>query len=375
MTLETDLSSVFAERFGAPAEFVATAPGRVNLIGEHTDYNDGFVLPAALGLRTGLAVRRRSDRTVRVLALDLRREATFDLDAGLAGKADDWSDYLRGVAWALAEARGPEACMGLDVAVSSTVPVGAGLSSSAALELGFARAMVEACGGDWDPVWGARIAQRAEVEFVGVKCGLMDQLASAAGQAGHALLIDCRAQEVTPVSFPESLAVVVLDTGTRRSLQSSAFNARREACERAAAMLGVSALRDIEADDPRIESLPEDLRPLARHVVTENARTLAFAEALAAQDTDAIGRLLAQGHKSLRDDFRVSSESLDQMVALANVDTGCVGARLTGAGFAGCVVALVRREHAQAFAGAVPPRYGSCAAGYVESPADGARIL
>ena len=324
--------------FGREPDALVRAPGRVNLIGEHTDYNQGFVLPAAIDRDLCIAVRARHDALV-----DVRSEGhearSIALDR-LERRPGDWSEYVGGVAWALAEAG--HRLVGWDGAVASDIPVGAGLSSSAAIELATARAFEATTGFAWEPTEIATLCQRAENGWVGVASGLMDQLACARGRRDHAILLDCRSMEVELVPVPDGVSIVVLDTGTRRALQSSAYNDRRRECETAARELGVGSLRDVPSDRlPRTPApLPLPLRR-ARHVVTENERTLAAAEAMRAGDAGSMGRLMNQSHASLRDDFEVSSAALDAIVASAQAVDGCFGARLTGAGFAGCAVALV----------------------------------
>lgn len=350
----------FRRRMGAEPAQLARAPGRVNLIGDHTDYNDGFVLPMAIDRAVWIAFRPRDDAHVVAHSLDFADDLSFDASDVQHGPRD-WSGYVRGVAWALGagEPRTGAPLRGWEGVIAGDVPRGAGLSSSAALELATARAFATATGIAWRPVPMARLAQRAENAWVGVNCGIMDQLISAAGVAGHALLIDCRSLDTRAVPLPDDVAVVVLDTATRRGLVDSAYNERRANCERAAASFGVRALRDVDERmlAERGEALDELTRRRARHVVSENARVLRAAEALGAGDVRLVGELMTESHRSLRDDFEVSRPELDAMVEFALAEEGCVGARMTGAGFGGCAVALVMREAAQRFAGAVARRY------------------
>ena len=369
----------FQRCFGAPPSFLVRAPGRVNLIGDHTDYNDGFVLPMAIDRAAWIALRPRTDGRVAIQSLDLDEGAEFPVAGPTErGALGGWIEYLRGIAWVLREAR--HAVRGWEGVVAGDVPVGAGLSSSAALELAAARAFCAVGGWGWDATAMARLAQRAENEWVGVNCGIMDQLISAAGRAGHALLIDCRSLDTRPVPIPRSAAVVVLDTGTRRGLAQSAYNERRADCQRAAARFGVPALRDVDlavftAGAPQLDDVT---RRRARHVVTENARTRAAAAALARGDVTDTGMLMNESHASLRDDFEVSCRELDVMVALAQSDEHCHGARMTGAGFGGCAVALVVREAAPVFSERVAAAYaravGRPAAVYVCEPSAGASV-
>ena len=370
------VEAVFLERFGEAPAAVVRAPGRVNLIGEHTDYNDGFVLPMAIDREIRIALRPRADDRVRVFAADVGQEASFALTALERGTG--WQEYVKGVAWAL-QSEGL-ALVGWEGVMAGDVPRGAGLSSSAALELAAARAFQASSGFPWQATRMARACQRAENRWVGVNSGIMDQLISALGREGHALLLDCRSLDGEVVPLPEEHVVVVLDTGTRRGLVGSAYNERRTQCEAAALHFGVPALRDVsqEAFEAGAEGLPELPRRRARHVIGENARTLAAAEAMRHGDAAALGRLMNASHASLREDFEVSSDALDAIVACARTQPGCRGARMTGAGFGGCAVALVEASAVDAFVGAVTACYDSAerrASAYVCRPADGASRL
>ena len=390
-TLRGRVRDEFRRRFGADPEWVARAPGRVNLIGDHTDYNDGFVLPMAIDREVWLAARARADRQVMIDSLDFSEVIEFSLDEVSRGQRAStasrhqspvprtgWIEYLRGVAWSLEDRGLPT--NGWEGVIAGDVPIGAGLSSSAALELAAARAFASIGGVDWQPVAMARIAQRAENEWVGVNCGIMDQLISASGVAGHALLIDCRSLQTRQVHIPDSAAVVVLDTGTRRGLVDSAYNERRGQCEAAARTFGVRALRDIDVETftKRERELDPSTRKRARHVVTENARTLHAAALLERGDLAGVGALMDESHASLRDDFEVSRPELDAMVDLARRDGACFGARMTGAGFGGCAVALVRRGDATAFAQRIASGYrtavGIAPSVYVCAAVNGASI-
>jgi galactokinase len=367
----------FAARHGAPAAFIARGPGRVNLIGDHTDYNDGFVLPMAIDRAVWIALRPRRDGQVVVYSVDFGETREFD-SADEARRDDGWVEYIRGVAWALGQSGRP--VCGWDGVTMGDVPVGAGLSSSAALELAAARAFAASCSATWEPAEMALLAQRAENEWVGVNCGIMDQLISATGEAGHAMLIDCRSLETRAVPLPRGATVVILDTATRRGLVGTAYNERRSQCEAAAAVFGVPALRDVdlatfERRGPELNSVT---RRRARHVITENARVLDAAEALTAGDVHTVGRLMTASHESLRDDFEVSRDELDIMADLASALPGCYGARMTGAGFGGCAVALVDGALASAFSCDVAQEYeratGLRPAIYVCTAAQGASV-
>jgi galactokinase len=354
--LEDAVARAFEERFGEGPAWVARAPGRVNLIGEHTDYNDGFVLPMAIERAVWIALRPRADGRVSAHSLDFGETAEFAL-APLERGGPAWSEYLKGTAWALAQ--GGHALNGWEGVMASDVPIGAGLSSSAALELATARAFSAVSGIDWEPGAMARLAQLAENRWVGVNCGIMDQMISAVGEEGHAVLIDCRSLETSPVPLPDETVVVILDTATRRGLVDSAYNERRRQCEAAAAFFGVPALRDVSAAafEAGIADLDAPTARRARHVVGENARTVAAAEAMRVGDAAELGRLMNASHVSLRDDFEVSSPALDAMAEIARARPGCHGARMTGAGFGGCAVALVDRGHSAAFVRDVAAEY------------------
>jgi galactokinase len=377
MSLLASVTAAFGEQFGAEPAVVVRAPGRVNLIGEHTDYNDGFVLPMAIERAVWIALRPCAANRVRVYALDLQEWAEFDLNA--LHRERGWAEYLKGVAWALQEA--DYALCGWEGVLAGDVPRGAGLSSSAAVEMATARAFQAVSGFAWEPATMARLGQRAENAWVGVRCGIMDQMIAAAGRRGHALLIDCRSLETRSVPLPEGVVVVILDTATRRGLVDSAYNERRHQCEVAARHFGVPALRDVSEADlaDRGHELDEVTRRRARHVITENGRTLAAAAAMQAGDAFTLGRLMDASHASLRDDFEVSSPALDTMVTLARRHPACLGARMTGAGFGGCAVALVEAAQADAFAARVAADYRA-ATGLeptitITQAADGAAIV
>ncbi len=339
----------FEAQFGEPPAFIVRAPGRVNLIGEHTDYNDGFVLPMAIDRATYIALRPRADQRVRAISLDMDDQREFALDDLRRSKEPNWFDYLIGVAWALQE-RGM-ALRGWEGVLSGDVPIGSGLSSSAALELVTARAFYCVSGFEWDAGAMAKVGRAAENEWLGIKIGIMDQMISAAGLEQRALLIDCRSLETHSAPLPEGTVIVILDTGTRRGLVDSKYNERREQCEEAARYFGVPALRDVDriTFDQQAHQLAPLIRQRASHVITENERTLRAYDAMHGGNAIALGELMIESHISLRDDFEVSSPALDAIVDCANADDGCYGARMTGAGFGGCAVALVHAESAAAF--------------------------
>jgi galactokinase len=355
---------------GGSAEIgLVRAPGRVNIIGDHTDYNDGFVLPLAIDRECIAAWRPRDDRRVCVRSFDLDATTTVAADG-----SDDpgtvehsWGRLVVGIVRALAERGRPPA--GFDIALTSTVPLGSGLSSSAAFEVAIALAGVSAAEGfDLDRRELARACRDAEQLATGVPCGLMDQLASLFGQREHALLIDCRALSIEPVPLPVAVSALVVHSGVARALAGSAYADRRAACETAAARLGIKALRDALPDD-----VADDRR--ARHVVTENQRVLDAVAALRTADLQRLGAILLASHASLRDDFEVSTRELDLLVELL-MEEGAIGARLTGAGFGGCVVGLVDASRVDDVAEQTAARYrdatGLEPAAFVVQAVDGA---
>jgi galactokinase len=347
MILPERLLRGFDAQFGGAPDLVARAPGRVNLIGEHTDYNNGFVFPAAIEAGTKVALRRRAGREIRVAALDFAAAGdVFAFDAvDEARPAGDWRDYVRGMV-AMHHEAGVK-IGGADLAIAGDLPRGAGLSSSASLEVAVGLAMVVASGATLPRTDLARLAQAAENRFAGCNCGIMDQLASAAAEVGTALLIDCRDLAITPVAIPDDLTILIAHTGVERQLVDGQFNQRRRECEEAASALGVSSLRDADLTmlDNGAGTMSDTAFRRARHVVSEAPRTLAMADALGARDLSRIGALLAAGHRSLRDDFEVTVPKLDELVermAQSIGDEG--GARMTGAGFGGAAIALLNRQ-------------------------------
>ncbi|MBN8488301.1 MAG: galactokinase [Burkholderiales bacterium] len=350
--------------FDAPPQALVQAPGRVNLIGEHTDYNDGFVLPCAIDFHTVVAIGPRRDGRVRVIAADLNHasdEFTLGETIAHAGPRSAWADYVRGAVQMAVREGLP--LTGANLAIAGDVPQGAGLSSSAALEVAVLQALKSLLGSPLpSPTRLAQLAQTAENDFVGCQCGIMDQLISACGRADHALLIDCRSLEAWPAPLPDDLAVMIVHSRVRRGLVDSAYNERRQQCELAARHLGVSHLRD--ATLPQLVAAGWNLDELvfrrARHVITENARTLAAHAALARSDLVAMGRLMAESHMSMRDDFEITVPAIDGLVALLQTEIGPQGgARMTGGGFGGCCVALMPADQAERVAAAVEGGYRS----------------
>lgn len=377
MTTQENAILEFERYYGRHPSFVVRAPGRVNLIGEHTDYNDGFVLPIAIDRAVWIALRPTATRRVMLHSLDLKQSAEFSLD-NIKHENQEWVEYIKGIAWALQQAG--FILEGWEGLITSDIPIGAGLSSSAALELAAARAFAAVSNYPWEAIKMAQIGQQSERDWVGVNCGIMDQMISAIGQAGHALLIDCRSLKTEFVPLPPDIKIVVLDTATRRGLVDSAYNERREQCKIAARFFGVPALRDVIQTD--FDAKAEDLDPVvfrrARHVISENIRTLQAVNAISQKDTVKLGQLINASHISLRDDFEVSNSELDQMVNCAQQESACYGARMTGAGFGGCAIAIVDINAVQNFTETVAINY-QAATGlrpeiYVCTATDGATI-
>ena len=359
-TLRQRVEASFAAAFDARPQAVVRAPGRVNLIGEHTDYNDGFVLPCAINYETLVAGRLRDDQRVRVVAADYGNAIDeFRLDAPITPRTDlPWANYVRGVVKMLLEHGLP--LRGADLAIAGDVPQGAGLSSSASLEVAVAQTFKTLQGlAALSPIDIALLAQRAENEFVGCQCGVMDQLVAACGQAGHAVLIDCRSLQVRAVKLPADAAVMVVHSRVSRGLVDSEYNSRRAQCEAVSRFFGVKALRDLSLDTLVAQS--NELDPLlrrARHVVTESQRTLAAADALASGDLRRMGVLMAQSHASMRDDFEITVPAIDQLVSIAQRAIGVEGgARMTGGGFGGCIVALLPRARVGVVRDAIATQY------------------
>lgn len=349
MKLVDDFQRLFGQ---APRLF--RAPGRVNLIGEHTDYNDGFVMPAPLEFATTVAAAPRTDGLVVLHSRDFpQEEVTFELAELRPGTGHHWADYVRGVAYVLRR-RFP-GLRGAHLLVEGNVPIGAGLSSSASVEVASALALlgVSEIAAPPGPEL-ARLCQSAENEYVGMRCGIMDQFVSCCGQAGHALMLDCRSLEFRQLPLATEARLVIVNSGVKHALAGGEYNQRRASCEAGAAQLGVSALRD--ATLPAVEELLDPiLRRRCRHVVSENQRVLDAAAALERGDLSDFGRLMVESHESLRVDYEVSCNELDLMVNKARQQPGVFGARMTGGGFGGCTVNLVRAEHVDSFRKAMAP--------------------
>jgi len=353
----------FAEIFGGEPGAVVRAPGRVNLIGEHTDYNDGYVLPVAIDRSVLVAAALRGDRQVVIHALDFGESTKFSLDDIRPDQAQTWSNYQRGVAYFLEE-RGIT-LPGLNAVVIGDVPIGSGLSSSAAVEVSMAYTWQVLAGFEMSRVELALLCQRAENEFVGINCGIMDQFVSALGQRDHALLIDCRSLDHQPVPLPTGVAIVVADTMKRRGLVDSEYNTRRRECEEGVRILQrylpeAQALRDVSVAQFKAQSSKlkaQNVRRRCRHIIYENERVLKSVTALRAGDLAAFGQLVNESHISLRDDYEVSCPELDIMAEAAWRVDGVYGSRMTGAGFGGCTVSLVAEEAIEDFRSQVATAY------------------
>ncbi len=375
----------FKAKFDGMPDVIVRAPGRVNLIGEHTDYNDGFVLPIAIDRDIMIASRRREDLTVRLYSLDYNQLVEFGLGEIKFDDDKKWSNYPRGVTYFLQESE--YAISGLDAVITGNVPIGAGLSSSAAMEVATAFTFEKICGLSIDPVEMALLCQKAENKFVGVNCGIMDQFISRLGKKDHALLLDCRNLEfeLVPLNL-ENVKVVVCDTGKKRGLVDSEYNSRRAECERGVKILekflpGISALRDIEIDDIRKYSnhIPEITEKRCLYVVKENIRVLESVSALKENDLLKFGELMNESHIGLRDEYEVSCPELDAMVEIAWSLDGVIGSRMTGAGFGGCTVSIVVEDCLQELIDKVnseyPKKTGLKPEIYVCTAEDGAKVV
>ena len=377
MNMKEKLISAFQKRFNQSPSFIVRAPGRVNLIGEHTDYNDGFVLPMAIDRAIWIALRPRTDRRILLHSLDFEQPADFSLDDFTHKKG--WTEYVRGIAWVLQEEGAT--ISGWEGVLAGDVPLGAGLSSSAALEISLLKAFWAVSDFKWDGAPMAELACKADHDWVGIQSGIMDQMISALGKKDHALLIDCRSLDFDFLPLPEEVAVVILDTATRRGLVDSAYNERVTQCQKASDFFGVSALRDVSLSlfEKQANQLDPLIRRRTRHVITENDRTLQAAAAMKSGDATKLGQLMNASHRSLRDDYEVSSKELNMMVEIANSQTGCFGARMTGAGFGGCAVALVKKSLADTFADKVAVMYqeksGVQPSIYICTPSNGAELV
>jgi galactokinase len=350
----------FRDRYGSDAR-TFRAPGRINLIGEHTDYNDGFVLPAAINFYTWVAIAPRSDRKLVLYSESFEEAVETSLDDHSPAK-QHWSDYIRGVALKLEEAG--HRLAGADLLIKGNVPVGSGLSSSASLEVAVGTALLAASNLSINPADLARLCQHAENEFVGARCGIMDQFISCHGKADHALMLDCRSLDYTVLPLAPDISLVACNTMVRHQVAGGEYNKRRAECEEGVRLLskilpGITALRDIcpEQLQQHADELPDLIYRRCLHIVTENERVRQAADSLEAGDFSKFGRLMAESHRSLRKDFEVSCKELDWMVELAGEEDGVIGARMTGGGFGGCTVNLVYADKVEQFCNGVREGY------------------
>src|SRR3972149_475935 len=390
MEIVGQIINIFREKFEQTPAHVARAPGRVNLLGEHVDYNDGFVLPAAIDRATYIAFSPTTSHQTTLVAADFNEQASFSPQT-IPAKTQtdstslpDWAHYPAGVMWALLEDGLPAPAM--NAVFASNVPRGSGLSSSASVEMSFMTAWQTLGGWILPPMQRALLGQKAENQYVGVNCGIMDQFASACGMENHVLRLDCRSLEWQTIPLPKNISIVIADTKVRRKLTSGEYNKRRAACEEAVRLLKqdlpkIKALRDVSVEDfNRLSGkLPDEVSKRARHVVEEIGRSKQAPALLEAGDIQNFGNLMNECHISLRDLYEVSCPELDTMVRIAQTVEGCYGARLTGAGFGGCTVNLVAREQVNAFAQALATAYESQTGYhpeiYISRPSDGAALL
>ena len=355
------LSTTFQSLCGSEPR-IYRAPGRVNLIGEHTDYNEGFVMPAAINFSTWVTVTPRDDRVIAVSSENFQETFKFDLDDTTARERGHWSDYVRGVALTLEQAG--YRLKGAQLQIRGEVPIGAGLSSSASIEVATGYALLQHSRFAIERIELAKLCQRAEQNFVGMRCGIMDQFVACHGQEGRALLLDCRSLEYELLPLPEDVRLVICNTMVKHQLAGSEYNQRRSECEEgvhhlARALPDVRALRDVSLSD--LEShgreLPEAVYRRCRHVISENTRVLQAKTALENRDLSEFGQLMNESHRSLRDDYEVSCAELDLMVELAREADGVYGARMTGGGFGGCTINLVKAESCTDFTDSVAREY------------------
>lgn len=339
----------FEQHFGYSPKQTVFAPGRVNIIGEHTDYNDGFVMPCAINYGMAVSFTPRSDSVWRVYAIDINETDAFDIKKPIPQSEDKWKNYVRGVV-KFVQAKCPEFIQGADIAMTSDVPMSSGLSSSAALEISIGKTCQVLGNLPLSLSEIALIGQEAENKFVGANCGNMDQLTSALGQKDHLVMIDCRTLDITPTPVPQGYSIAIINSNVKHDLVTGEYNSRRQECEKAAEFFGVKALRDVSPEQfieraAELQELDELAYKRAKHVISENNRVLEAVEALKAGDMQKLGVLMADSHDSMRDDFEITIPEIDYLVELAQVAIGKNGgARMTGGGFGGCIVCLVPNE-------------------------------
>ncbi|MCQ9123189.1 galactokinase [Rodentibacter caecimuris] len=353
---------IFSQKFHTAPELTVYAPGRVNIIGEHTDYNEGFVMPCAINFGTAVSGKKRDDHIWRVYAADLDKTDEFSLKETIEQSPHKWANYVRGVVKFIQE-RYPYFNQGADLVISGNVPLSSGLSSSAALEVAVGKFCQQLADLPISHIDIALNGQKAENQFVGANCGNMDQLISALGQKDHLLMIDCRSLETTPTPVPEDIAVIIVNSNVPHDLVTGEYNTRRQQCEKAAAFFGVKALRDVSVSqfkekEAELTALDPIVAKRARHVVTENQRVLDAVSALTDNDLTRLGELMGQSHDSMRDDFEITVPQIDYLVELAQLVLGKQGgARMTGGGFGGCIVALAPQDKVDAVRKTIAENY------------------
>ena len=384
MTPQQISQQKFTEHYGYNAEQTVFAPGRVNIIGEHTDYNDGFVMPCAINYGMAVSFAKRNDSIWRVYAIDINEQDEFDLSQDFTQSEHKWANYVRGVVRYIQE-QCPEFKQGADLVMASDVPMSSGLSSSAALEISIGKTCQVL--GDL-PLSLAQIAligQKAENKFVGANCGNMDQLTSALGQKDHLIMIDCRSLEITPTPVPQGYSIAIINSNVKHDLVTGEYNSRRQECEQAAKFFGVKALRDVtpeqfHARENELKAESELAYKRAKHVVYEDQRVLDAVVALKANDMVKLGQLMGESHDSMRDDFEITIPEIDYLVELAQVAIGKNGgARMTGGGFGGCIVCLVPNEKVEALRQLIADNYekqtGIKETFYLCTASDGVRVV
>lgn len=374
----------FNEHYGYNAEQTVFAPGRVNIIGEHTDYNDGFVMPCAINYGMAVSFAKRNDSIWRVYAIDINEQDEFDLSQDFTQSEHKWANYVRGVVKYIQE-QCPEFKQGADLVMASDVPMSSGLSSSAALEISIGKTCQVLGNLPLSLAQIALIGQKAENKFVGANCGNMDQLTSALGQKDHLIMIDCRSLEITPTPVPQGYYIAIINSNVKHDLVTGEYNSRRQECEQAAKFFGVKALRDVtpeqfHARENELKAESELVYKRAKHVVYEDQRVLDAVAALKANDMVKLGQLMGESHDSMRDDFEITIPEIDYLVELAQVAIGKNGgARMTGGGFGGCIVCLVPNEKVEALRQLIADNYekqtGIKETFYLCTASDGVRVV
>ena len=384
MTPQQISQQKFTEYYGYNAEQTVFAPGRVNIIGEHTDYNDGFVMPCAINYGMAVSFAKRNDSIWRVYAIDINEQDEFDLSQDFTQSEHKWANYVRGVVKYIQE-QCPEFKQGADLVMASDVPMSSGLSSSAALEISIGKTCQVLGNLPLSLAQIALIGQKAENKFVGANCGNMDQLTSALGQKDHLIMIDCRSLEITPTPVPQGYSIAIINSNVKHDLVTGEYNNRRQECEQAAKFFGVKALRDVtpeqfHARENELKAESELAYKRAKHVVYEDQRVLDAVVALKANDMVKLGQLMGESHDSMRDDFEITIPEIDYLVELAQVAIGKNGgARMTGGGFGGCIVCLMPNEKVEALRQLIADNYekqtGIKETFYLCTASDGVRVV